>query len=194
VAAGSDSFCVLDSVTTRDLAELASVLEPFRAAGPVVHDTVRRRTPGEIGDICEEATEATPAMQFAIPLAGLPDALLSAILDAVTRRGPFMQFTVRDLTGAPTGRDGVGATAAAEYVLSVLAITPSPETAVAAEAAALELQAALGPWTAGRLAPTFLAPWESLADAYAPEERERLAAIQARVDPTGRFAASVRAK
>ena len=188
-----ESFCVIDAVTTRGLDELSQVLEPFRAAGPVVHDTVRRRTPGEIGDICEEPTDPTPGLVFAVPLGRLTDAAIGAIIDAATRRGPFLQFQVRDLTGAPGGRDGVGATTTAGYLLSVLAITPFPEAAAAAEHAARELQRAFAPWTSGRLLPTFLAPWQGLADAYAPGERERLAAIEAAVDPAGRFAASVRA-
>ena len=186
------SFVVVDAVTTAGLDALNLLLAPIRAVGTVLRDTVAVRTAAEIAEICEEPVTPTPALQRGFALAGLPDGALAAFLAAATAPGPFMSVQLRHLGGSPTLRAGVGTVVGAEYVVNALAITPVPPAEAAARAAMDELAGILAPWSGGAVLPSFVATWRSLADAYAPEQLERLTAVARRVDPDGIFTASLR--
>lgn len=186
------SFVAVDAVTTAGVDALAGVLAPIRAAGPVVHDTVGPRTPGQLGDICEEPVTPTPAVQRGIPLAELPDAALPVILGAATAPGRFMQVQLRHLAGSPVRRDGFATTIDAPYVVNALAIAPVPEAVAAGEQAMDALAGTLAPWSGGSLLPSFVATWRDLGDAAPADRIERLAAVARRLDPHGVFTASLR--
>ncbi len=185
------TFVAVDAVTTAGLHELERVLAPIRAVGPVVHDTVGERTPGELGAICEEPTEPSPAVQRGIPLRELPDAALHAVLGAATAPGRFVQVQLRHLSGAPQLRDGFATEIDAEYVVNALTIAPVPEAVAAAEQSMEALADTLAPWTGGTLLPSFVATWRDLRDSARPDRIERLASVARRLDPQGVFTASL---
>jgi hypothetical protein len=185
------SFCAIDALSTAGSEALDLVLDPIRAAGPVLHDTVAPRTPGEVLDICEEPLDPTPVAQFAIPLSRLSTDVIGSLLPLASRAGSFTQVQLRHLAGAPRGRFGVASDVDAEFVAMALAVTPGPDAATAARAAMAELGAHLAPWTAGRVLPSFLGAGESLSASFGREELELLRVVKARLDPHDLFAASV---
>ena len=186
------SFVAVDAVTTAGIERLESVLAPIRAAGPVVHDTVAPRSPGQLGDICEEPVTPTPAVQCGIPLRSLPDEALPVILGAATAPGRFMQVQLRHVAGSPTHRDGFATTIDAAYVVNALAIAPVPEAVSGAQQAMDALAETLAPWAGGTLLPSFVGTWHDLRDAAPTDRIERLAAIARRLDPQEVFTASLR--
>ncbi len=185
------SFVAVDAVTTMGVEVLEHLLAPVRAAGPVVHDTIGPRRPGQLGDICEEPAAPTPAVQRGIPLGELPDAALSALLGAATAPGRFLQVQLRHLAGAPTRRDGFATAIDAPYVVNALAIAPVPEAVAPAEQAMDALADTLAPWAGGSVLPSFVATWRDLGDTARPERLERLASVARRLDPRGLFSASL---
>jgi len=186
------SFVVVDAVATTGVDALNQELRPIRAAGTVLRDTIASRGPEGIAEICEEPVTPTPALQRGIALGGLSEGAVSAFLAAATTPGPFMSLQLRHLAGSPKLRDGVATAIAADYVVNALAITPVPPAEEAARAAMDALAETLAPWSGGAVLPSFVATWRSLADACAPEQLERLAAVRRRVDPDGIFTASLR--
>ncbi len=185
------SFVTVDAVTTAGLDALERVLAPIRAVGPIVHDTVGPRQPSELGAICEEPTDPSPAVQRGIALRELPDAALPVILGAATTPGRFLQVQLRHLSGAPTTRDGFATEVEAEYVVGALAIAPVPEAVTAAEHSMEALADVLAPWAGGTLLPSFVATWRDLGDAARPDRIERLVSLARRLDPRGVFTASL---
>jgi len=187
------SFVTVDAVTTAGLQALERVLEPVRASGPVVHDTVRARTAAQLTEICEEPVEPTPAVQRGIPLAGLGDDAATAFLRVATAPGPFVMLQLRHLAGAPSSDLGIGTRVDAEYLVNALAIAAGPEAEEAGRQAADGLAATLSPWTGGSLPASLVAPWRSLADAYPRDQIDRLATLTRRLDPAQRFVAALQA-
>jgi hypothetical protein len=183
-------FCVVDAVTTRGPGALEFVLDPIRRSGSVVHDTVRERSAGEVSEICEEPVDPTPALQTGIPLAELSAEVREIVL-TFAGAPALTQVQVRDLGGSPSRRSGVAQHVDARYMLMALAITPTPEAESAARAVMAELASSLAPWRSGHVLPSFVAPWDSLAESYDTEGRARLAALTARRDPDGVFVASL---
>jgi hypothetical protein len=181
----------VDAVTTAGVDALEGVLASIRAAGPVVHDTVGPRTPAQLGEICEEPTAPSPAVQRGIPLGQLPAEVLPVLLGAATAPGRFVNVQLRHLGGAPTRRDGFATAIDAEYVVNTLAIAPVPEAVVAAEQSMDALADTLAPWTAGTLLPSFVATWRDLGDSARPDRIEHLASVARRLDPQGVFTASL---
>jgi hypothetical protein len=186
------SFVAVDAVTTAGVDVLEGVLAPIRAAGPVVHDTVGPRSPGQLGDICEEPVAPSPAVQRGIPLRELPDEALPVILGAATAPGRFMQVQLRHLEGSPVRRDGFATEIDAAYVVNALAIAPVPPAVAAAQQAMDALADTVAPWTGGSLLPSFVATWRDLGDSARPDRIERLASVARRLDPQGVFTASLR--
>lgn len=185
------SFVAVDAVTTAGVDALERVLAPIRATGPVVHDTVGPRLPGQLGDICEEPPTPTPAVQRGIALRELPDAALPVLLGAATAPGRFLQVQLRHLEGAPTRREGFATEIEAAYVVNALTIAPVPEAVAAAEQSMEALGETLAPWAGGTLLPSFVAIWRDLGDSASPDRIERLASVARRLDPKGVFTASL---
>ncbi len=183
------SFVVVDAVGITGVAALEALLAPIRAVGTVLRDTVAERGPEQIAEICEEPVDPTPAAQRGYALSGLPDDAVAAFLAVATAPGPFMSMQLRHLAGAPTLRPGFATAVQAEYVVNALAIVPVPPAEEAARAAMDALAAALAPWDAGAVVPSFVATWRSLADAADPEQLARLGAVRSRVNPGGVFVA-----
>jgi FAD/FMN-containing dehydrogenase len=190
-AVRGQSFVVVDGVGTTGLEALNARLAPIRGAGTVLRDTVATRGAHEIADICEEPVTPTPAVQRGIALSGLPDDAVAAFLAAATTPGPFMSLQLRHVGGSPVLRGGVGTAISAEYVVNALAIAPVPPAEAAAVQAMDALAETLAPWSGGPVLPSFVATWRTLADAYSPEQLERVAAVRTRVDPAGLFTASL---
>lgn len=189
------SFATIDAVTTAGVDALADVLAPLRAIGPVLHDTVAPRTPAGIGDVCEEPTEPSPALQRGIPIARLTADALGTMLTSATAPGPFgpLNLQLRDVSGAPTLRDGAATSISSTHVVNALAMTPVPLAEEPARGTMDALATALAPVAGDRVLPSFVATWRDLSDAFAPPERDRLTALARRHDPAGLFRAPLRA-
>ena len=185
------SFVVVDAVATTGVDALDVVLAPVRASGTLLRDTVAVRGAAEIAAICEEPVTPTPTMQRGYALAGLSSDALAAFVSAASAPGPFMSLQLRHVAGGPARRAGVGTGIAAGFVVNALAITPIPPAEDAARSAMDALAETLAPWSAGPVLPSFVATWRTLADAYTPEQLERLAGVAHRTDPAGIFTASL---
>ncbi|PJJ57165.1 FAD binding domain-containing protein [Mumia flava] len=186
------SLVTVDACASDGIGPLERALAPIRAAGTVQHDTMRVRTAAEVGDICEEPVDPMPAAHRAVPLGEVTPATVDAVLAAVGRPGPVMQLQIRHLGPARPGhRDGFVTAVPSTFVATALALVPDPAVEAVIRDAFDGVAATLRPWTAGSVASTLVAAWDTLERTASYSDRALLAEVMADADPTGTFTAAV---
>jgi FAD/FMN-containing dehydrogenase len=182
---------VVDGAVLGDDATAAEVLAPLRALAPEI-DTVTRVPAASLVDLHLEPEGPTPAYASSTLVAGLPDAAIGAVLDAV---GPTSGTTLtvaelRQLGGAlarPAPGGGILSSLDGGFLALGLGLDPvSGDWARQREDAARFL-ASVEPWATGR---TYLPMLDDAVDtrkAFPPEVHARLSAIRRSVDPDGLF-------
>lgn len=188
---------VVDGVVLEEDATAAALLAPLRALAPEM-DTFGRVPAPAVLDVHMDPPAPAPAVSVHSVLGALDDRAVDAFLAVSTTPSPLLFTELRHVGGA-FGRGVAGGGAldrlAGEHVLHAVAITPTPEVAVVAEAAGAAVLAAMAPWQVTGRSLTFTderAPRPELAsDAFGAEVWERLRAVRQRVDPAGTMQAAV---
>jgi hypothetical protein len=140
-----------------------------------------------LGDICAEPTTPVPVLENSMLLTRFEPEDARALLDALDTGRPsaLTMLEVRQLGGAlAEERPGRGAMAPVReaYAVMMVAMTPVPELAVAAQAEMVTVRAALAAVDSGKQMPNF----GPLAEGnYSAETLARLAEVKRRVDPNG---------
>ena len=160
------SFTIIDAMFVGRADDAEALLAPVRAAGPVIREIVRPLRPSEVGGISEEPAEAgSPTVSVARPLTSLDPAVLEGLL-AVAGPGtgtPLSVVQLRHLGGAvPVPALEGPVHAGIEALLGVIRTSVSPDALL-----------------------TFLAPEDTIGDAYDAPTLDRLRAVKRAVDPGG---------
>jgi len=174
--------------------EGARVAAPLRAAAPALVDTIDVLPLADVATIHSDPTDPAPSWTTAITFGPIDQDFASALLAAAGPRAgtPFVAAELRHLGGAvrASGEGAVGGREA-EYILTLVAITPVPEAVTAAETAALAIADALRPWALAtnsiNFYPAHLPHAERYTSSWPEETRARLAAVRGAVDPDGVF-------
>ncbi len=189
------SFVVVDAVFLGSSTEAEAHLAPVRAAGTVLRETMRPLTPGELGTVAEEPVDAPradldPVLLFQ-PLSRFDRAVAEEFV-ARTGREAVAFAGVRHVGGAladpPAGSpEGAGVRMTAAYLMSAMAIAPSPELRANLRFALDGLSAALAPWKVTSSTLTFLGDGQPLAAIFDAATIARLQEVKRTVDPGGVF-------
>lgn len=181
------SVVAIDGVILESDAAAAALLAPLRALQPEL-DTVARIPAAELTAMHMDPPEPSAAVSDHAMLTGIDDAFLDALVDAAFDARPMIS-EVRHCGGALArtvpGAGAVGAVAG-EYLLTALAVVPTPEAVPGGVAATHAVVEALRPWHGQGLAITFVdMPGRDLTPAFT--DPARLEALRAAGDPQGVF-------
>jgi FAD/FMN-containing dehydrogenase len=170
-----------------DEAGLSTWLEPVRAAGPLIRDTVAPLPVSQLGRIAEEPVDPSPSLDHSFLLRRFDDATAARFLGAVGDREstPLMSITIRHLGGAFVTGDADGGVAASvdePFLVGAVAPVFDPATVPTSRAGFAALMAALGDDAVDR------APFHFLGDrpitaAYSAADIARLQAVKRTHDP-----------
>jgi FAD/FMN-containing dehydrogenase len=168
--------------------EAEALLEPLlHRLPPPLLDTRGMIPLSALGDICAEPTTPVPVLENSMLLTRFEAEDARALLDALDTGRPsaLTMLEVRQLGGAlAEERPGRGAMAPVReaYAVMMVAMTPVPELAVAAQAEMVTVRAALAAVDSGKQMPNF----GPLAEGnYSAETLARLAGVKRQVDPNG---------
>ncbi|WP_214413037.1 FAD-binding oxidoreductase [Sphaerisporangium fuscum] len=189
------SAVVMDVTYLGEAAEARRLLDRFDRIPGLVVDTRDEIAIPELGGVCAEPTDPSPAVQHAELLRGLDDDAAAAFLAAA---GPDTIFPlavaqIRHLGGAlarPVPDAGACGHVAEPYILSLLAIAGAPEEMAAVERRMGSFREALAPWMSGARPYTFLGHSEGPEAAFPADVLARLRAAKRRYDPDGVFRAN----
>ena len=175
----------VDIVSMLSAAVTEALIEPIRAAGPVVADTVGEFTIGALPEVFAEPVDPVPALEWS----GMIGALDHAAVEGAALGLSLLQ--VRPLGGA-LGRAvnapavaGVAGVLVSDALVGAAGFVFDPAMAASVTAAMKTVQDAAAPHTVHGRVVTFLAPGEDLGAAYGHAEIARLRAVKQRVDPDG---------
>ena len=190
------SVVVIDGVVLEDDARAAEVLGPLRALAPELDTFGRMPASGVLG-IHMDPPQPTPSAAAHAMLGGIDEAGVRAFVTAAGPGSGVMFAELRHAGGA-FARDAVGGGAlsslgGAEFAAYALAMAPVREAVAPAAAAVAAVMAALRPWQAERLAPTFVEQDAEPSQLYGANAA-RLADEARRFDPQGVFAAAHRVR
>lgn len=177
--------------------EGAALLQPLTRAAAPLADTCRPMSSTDL-----------PALQGA-PAAPMPMRIRSALLnhlpeeavgELIRRIGPgsqspLMLTDIRRLGGA-YAEPGDGYTEGAigrtdaEFLIELVALAPGPEADTRARAYQQDVLAALSPWAAGTILPSFADPGTAADQVFSEATRRRLAEVKSRYDPAGTIRSS----
>lgn len=184
------SFCAIDAVFLGELDALDVALDPIRAAGTVVRDTVGPLAASEVGTVCEEPDDPCPAVLGTGSLGRLDADVIDTILATAADPGcGLMQVQVRHLGGAlriPSDRAACRRIGAA-YSIMAMTVAPAPDAIDPATVAVTKMIAAVEQYYGGPLTVSLLGDHDPLAGAYSPEVMTRLRQAKAAADPDGVF-------
>ncbi|MEV6771432.1 FAD-binding protein [Nocardia sp. NPDC051030] len=178
-----------------DLLASGHVTDPLRYFDEIpgiVLDTRRPLDPTQIGDICMEPTNPTPAAVRGELLTDFSSETTDSLL-AATAAGsvaPLAMIQIRHLGGALTRSSteaGCSTTLTEPYLISLLGPIPTPEAGAAVLARQNSITEALRPHLSGRKPFTYLDSGETPAQAFAPESLSRLRSIKDHYDPRDIF-------
>jgi FAD/FMN-containing dehydrogenase len=167
--------------------DLAKLIGPARAAGPLIDDRISTLTIGRLGEVAAEPTEPAPFIDFATLARRFDHGTAGRLLDVVGDREttPLLAASVRHLGGTLTtapDQSGLAATIDHPYVLSAIGIAPDPAAIPALEAASAAVLPALGEDGVDQAPFTFLGE-RPITDAYATADITRLRALKQARDP-----------
>ena len=182
---------VIDGALLEDDARAAELLAPLRALAPEM-DTFGRVPVTALLDIHMDPPEPTPAVSSHAMLTELPEEAIAALLAEV---GPGSEtsllFAELRHVGGAVARPAVGGGALSHvvdpYALFNIAIAATPELAERGLHDARRVAAALEPWSSAALYLNFAEESVDSRHGFPEGTWERLAAVRASVDPTGRF-------
>jgi len=177
-----------------DEAVARALLYPiYEAGGAPIMDVMRPLTAAEIGHVAMDPEDPLPYALRAATADRLPIEAVEGILAVSGEGSPLTMVQVRHLGGAlaqPRATHGAAGHVEAEYLVYAVGALPVPELREPVLAHLDALCAAVAPWSSGRLPLTFNEHGEDLRTTLGDETYDRLAAIKARRDPDGIFAAN----
>ncbi|WLP90796.1 FAD-binding oxidoreductase [Gordonia sp. NB41Y] len=187
------SLCAVDAVYLGSVDALDALLVPIRAAGIVVRDTVRPLAPGEVGTVCEEPDDPSPAYLGTTTLGRFDDDVIDTILArAATPACGVLQVQIRHLGGAllTPSENAVCRRITAAYSVMAMTMVPVPEAMPAAHASVAAILADVEEFYGGPLSVSMLGDNDPLAAAFSPEVIARLRVAKNAADPDGVFRSS----
>lgn len=179
-----------------DLAAGAALVDFWRNWQAPLIDDFKVMPFSEVAAISSDPVDPVPGVSTGAWLAQLSDASIEHLIGYVLPVGGPPLITkaeIRHAGGAIARReeqDGAYSHRAAELILQLVSITPTPAAMAASEHHAEELKARLQPDFTGAVFINFLDGAEALRrtrDAYSPENYRRLQALKRRVDPDDRL-------
>jgi FAD/FMN-containing dehydrogenase len=184
---------VVDGAVLGDDALAADVLAPLRALAPEV-DTVARVPAASLVRLHLDPEGPTPAYASSTLVSGLPDAAVSAVIDAA---GPSSGTSLavaelRQLGGAlsrPTSDGGALSSLDGAFLALGLGLESESGDWDKQREDAARFLAAVEPWATGRRYLPMVDASIDTRKAFAPSVHARLSAIRRAVDPHGLFMA-----
>ncbi|MFM9369169.1 FAD-binding oxidoreductase [Streptomyces sp. Da 82-17] len=140
---------------TGEPAEGERLLEPIRAAAPVVVDTVEEMPFAAVDRIYMEPQDPLPATEACVLLRELPTEARATLLAQVgpgVADCPLLMVELRHMGGAlsrPAAADDAICARDAGYLLETVAVLPVPEAAAAVQETVTSLQSAMAPYATG---------------------------------------------
>ncbi|WP_222268576.1 FAD-binding oxidoreductase [Modestobacter marinus] len=186
-------LAMVDGAVLGDDGSAADVLAPLRALAPEL-DTVARVAAASLARLHLDPEGPTPAYASSTLVAGLPDAAIGAVIDAV---GPgsgtrLAAAELRQLGGVLSRPDPDGGALSfldGAFLALGLGLEGGPEDWPQQRAAAARFLSALEPWATGRHYLPMLDEPVDTRKVFPPGVHARLSAIRHSVDPRGLFVA-----
>ncbi|MEV7006529.1 FAD-binding oxidoreductase [Streptosporangium sp. NPDC051022] len=181
------SLVAMDVTFLGEAGEGQALMRRFDKIDGLVADTRRPMPVAELGDICAEPTDPSPALGHAELLTDLDDTVASTLSGPIA---PLLSLQIRHLGGAlarPVPGGGACGHLAEPYVLYMLGMTPVPELAAGVDARQKEIARTLVPYTSGHKPYTFLGLGERAAAVFPGDVLARLRDIKRARDPRGVF-------
>jgi FAD binding domain/Berberine and berberine like len=180
------SFVVVEAAWLGDEAGGSEQLAPLRELDPEM-DTFAMIPPTGLAALHMDPPEPVPGAGDGMLLSDFPADGIDALVRAAGpgTRSPLVSVEVRHLGGAAGRADpenGALPAIDAAYILFATGMAIGPEMVQAVERRIDEVQAALGPWDAGRF-PTFTERPVDTARMFGDEAYRRLREVKARYDP-----------
>jgi hypothetical protein len=182
------------AVVTEDAGVAERIAAPMRAAGPRIIDSFAELPYAAISSVHNDPVDPMPVVEGGALLDDLDQDAVDALLAVAGPEVPvpLVMVELRRLGGAlarePQTPNAVPGREA-RYGIFVIG-APVPELFPALPGIIQGVLGALNPWRSERSLPNFLGAANTPHDyrnAWAPEARERLAAVRATVDPRGVF-------
>ncbi|GAB2566129.1 FAD-binding oxidoreductase [Nocardia heshunensis] len=173
--------------------DVTGPLRLFDEIPGVVLDTRRPLDPTEIGGICMEPVDPTPARVRGELLTEFSTEVGDSLLAAAAPNGsvyPLALVQVRHLGGAltrPSADAGVAGGITEPFLLSMLGPAPSPQHAAAVLERRAEVATELSIYSSGRKPFTYLDAGDTPSDAFESATLDRLRDIKRRNDPQDVF-------
>ncbi|MFJ9781144.1 FAD-binding oxidoreductase [Amycolatopsis sp. NPDC101161] len=166
------------------------LVEPLRAAAPVLLDTLKRLPYTDSGSIASDPPHPHPYHGTNATVEVLNDAMVASIVEHAGPGAPVETVLIIDRLGGELARrpaGGVGWDSAAEFVVRALSVVEDGVDTI--RRAHAKLFDALAPWSTGRLLPFLYGEHSAaeLATAFPAGDRARLTQLKAKYDPAGRF-------
>jgi FAD/FMN-containing dehydrogenase len=185
-----NSFAVVEVVFLGDEAAGAELIAPLRELGPAM-DTFAMQPPAGIAGLHMDPPEPGPALGDGMLLGELDQAALDAWLGVVGpgTDSPLVSVELRHIGGAlsrPAPGGGVLDSVRGSFLQFAVGVVMAPEMRQPVLDRVAQLEAAMQPWSAGRLRSFGLNPVD-VADAFPAETVERLRAAKAQYDPENLF-------
>ncbi|MFB9891943.1 FAD-binding oxidoreductase [Planobispora takensis] len=185
------SAVLVDVAHLGEAGEAQALLRRFEKIDGRVLDTRGPLPVAALGDICAEPTDPGPGSILAQLLTRFDDRAAATVLAEAAGSGsvaPLALVQVRHLGGAlarPVPGAGACGHVEEEYLLSLLGVPFTPESAAAVGERQREISSALVPCTSGRKPFTNLGPGERAAGAFPGDVLARLRDLKRRRDPLG---------
>jgi FAD/FMN-containing dehydrogenase len=183
------TFASADVVFVGSAEAGAALLAPLVSAVSPVADLTRPFTIGQLGEVADEPTAPSAALDWAATLTDASGSALADIVAGFRAASPagLTLLSLRPLGGAIASADrdasGVVGHLDAAYLLFAAAIVEDPTRVLDPDALFGPLEAAVANRTVQLTVPTLLTHGQGLADAYGEADLARLAEIKRRVDP-----------
>jgi FAD binding domain/Berberine and berberine like len=180
------SFVVVEAAWLGDEVAGAEQLAPLRELGPEM-DTFAMMAPTGLPALHMDPPEPVPGAGDGMLLGDFPADAINAMMDAVgpETESPLVSLEVRHLGGAagrPDPEHGALAAIDAAYALYGVGMAPNEEMKQTALQRVDAVQAALGPWDAGRFLNFTERPTDT-ARMFGEETYSRLCKVKSKYDP-----------
>jgi hypothetical protein len=172
-------------------------LARFRAAGPVLMDSIRQVPIEQLGTVADEPTDPMPFLDWATTVSQLPgptcEGLLATILDRSATALTMVE--IRHLGGAFRAPDPVRPGACerldGEYLVSALGFPMGPQMIEPVQDSLRAVSHSIAAVDLDRVTPTFIDGASSARRAFDEATLMRLRGIKRRTDPHGLFRANL---
>jgi FAD/FMN-containing dehydrogenase len=184
------AYVSVDASFIGSAADAEALLAPLREIPAMTLDTMGTVPVSELGSICAEPVDPTPAVEYSGLLSDFDDTAIGRLLDVAGHRvdSPLVIVQVRHLGGAlARGSQEQGPSGAVHepFQLFCLGVPVVPELGPAIEASIAAVKVALDDYLTGRTFFTFLGHDDDPTAAFTPEALARLQDIKRTVDPAG---------